>query len=478
MTERIRRMLAAIASIYAGLRSRCHGRFWGDANMCRGWKGLALVAAYLCLSVPALAQDGMYPSPLGAARMPRPYSPTDPPPPPSPNLVPGPISPEAAPMGPPDCLSLPANHTGAFQCDEYVQDQGFYCDIGPMALQRNHLGGGDIAVYNARAFGIPTGSIIPNPFLPPSPGLASALTFNSVSPPLSLGIKGTLGYRWQNQAVEFSSFYVWENDVSAAANQPFALDTLFYNPPYAFIGEGMFRDSNTVSMNYGSSLFNAEANYRRWNSAFQGLDFILGARYVRENDILNISSTGTALFNNANALGLQSPGNNTINYMVLAHNNIAVPQIGLEWHLPIFKWLTLSLLGKAGWGVNYLTTDVNLTRSDGLTAFNTTRSATVFAQVYQLGAFADINLLEKLQLRLGYTAFWLEGVAAANDQVDFNLQGVQSRASLPASVLQNFLQTGNLKQIFGAENAYPHGNVNNNGSMIFFGPQVLLRYVF
>lgn len=381
-------------------------------------------------------------------------------------------------MGPGEDLTLPYNHSSAFQTENFVPESGFFADIGPMALQRNHLGAGDIAVVNAHALGINTGPLLPNPFAPPSPGIAGALNFNSVKPALSLGIRGQVGYLWNNQSVEFSSFYIWQDNATASANMPFSLDTLFYNPPIAFIGAGMFRYADSVSETFGSSLFNAEANYRRWNSAFAGLDLILGARYIRENDIFNIQSSGTALLRDTNALGLPSPGANAISYMVIAHNNIAVPQVGLEWNLPIFKWLHLSLLGKAGWGVNYLTTDVNLTRSDGLTAFNTVRHATVFAQVYQLGAFADINLLEKLRLRLGYTAFWLTGVAAASDQVDFNLMGTQSRQSLGTQGLISALQSGNLKSVFAAEGNYPHGTGNNNGSMIFFGPQIQLQFFF
>lgn len=381
-------------------------------------------------------------------------------------------------MGPPDCLTLPYDHSSAFQCDNYVRESGFFADIGPIALQRNHLGAGDIAVVNARAVGIPTGPVLPNPFIPPQPGIIGALNFNSVTPPLSLGIGGKVGYLFDNQSIEFSSFYIWENDVTKSVNMPFSLDTLFYNPPLAFIGEGMFRYANSVAMNFGSSLFNGEVNYRRWNSAFAGLDFIFGARYMRENDILSLTSSGTAIFDNSNALGLQSPGSNAFNYMVIAHNNIMAPQIGLEWTLPIFKWLSLNLLGKAAWGANYLTTDVNLTRSDGLTAFNTTRHAWTFAEVYQLGAFADINLLEKLRLRLGYTAFWLTGVATANDQVDFDLKGTQSRQALGVQGIANALQSGNLKSVFAAEGGYPHGNPNNYGSMIFFGPQIMLQLFF
>ena len=60
--------------------------------MCRGWKGVVLVAACWCLNLPAQAQvGGTYPSPVGAARMPEPIpcNPSQGPPPPQmPNLIP------------------------------------------------------------------------------------------------------------------------------------------------------------------------------------------------------------------------------------------------------------------------------------------------------------------------------------------------------------------------------------------------------
>jgi hypothetical protein len=465
-------MLAVFASINAGIQSWCHGGFLGDVNMCRGWKGLALMAAFWCLYVPARAQVGTYPSPVGAARMPEPIpcAPSQTPPPPQPNLMPGPISSQAAPMGPPDSLSLPYDHTSAFQCENYVQENGLYFGIGPMALQRNHLGAGDIAVVNARAVGIPTGSVIPNPFLPTEPGVNSALNFNSVTPALSLGLRGTAGYLFDNNAIEFSAFYVWQNDVNGIANQPLALDTLFYNPPLNFVGQGLFRRTDLVQLTQGSSLFNAEANYIRWNSAFAGLEFIIGGRYIRQNDELNILTAGT------NILGTpfgQMPPTVTSNYSVLTHNNIGVAQIGAEYNLCVCRWLTLAGMGKAGWGANYLTTNVAMNGLNGVTAFSTDRHATVFSQVYELGAFAYINFLERLRLRLGYTSTWLLGVATSVDQVDFNLKGSQAMQASGLLGLLNALATGNTSAM---SNNIPHGRVNNNGSLIYFGPQIELQF--
>ncbi|HEY7309225.1 MAG TPA: hypothetical protein VH643_07720 [Gemmataceae bacterium] len=465
--------------------------------MCRGWKGVALVAACWCLHLPAQAQmGGTYPSPVGAARMPEPIpcNPSQGPPPPQmPNLIPGPIGPQAAPMGPPDCLSLPADHTSAFQCENYVEECGFYVDIGPMALQRNHLGAGDVAVVNASAVNTPffnaangtnNQPIVATPFLPPPPGQFSAVNFNSVTPALSLGVIGTVGYLWHEQAIEFTSFYIWENDSSASAFQPNSLDTLFFNPPLTFLGDNLFRDANKVTLTQGSSLFNAELNYRRWNPAFAGLDFIFGLRYIRQNDNLSIASEGTPLITDILSTPAGLPpilsGRNIAIYNVFCHNNIFAPQFGLEYTLPICRWLSLSGMGKAGLGANYLTTDVNLQRGDGFSAFNTQRNAWNFAQVYQLGLFANINILERLRLQLGYTSTWLEGVAVSNDQVDFNLMGAQARRQfLQQQIIPGGgVMTPTLEQLRNVQNIIPHGHSSNNGSLIYFGPQIQLQFFF
>jgi hypothetical protein len=377
-------------------------------------------------------------------------------------------------MGPPDCLSLPYDHSGAFQCEEYVHDGGVYLTVGPMALQRNKLGAGDIAVVNARAQGIPVGPVFPNALVPAPPGTASAADFNSLTPSLSIGVRGTIGYAWDSQSVEVQSFYIFQNNASFFNSVPGALDTLFYNPPLAFLGDGLFRRADQINLTYGSSLLSTEANYRRWSAGLAGLEMFVGVRYLRQNDALDIITTGRSF--DDNGFGMH-PGRNQATYEVLTHNNIGLGQIGAEYSLPVFKWLSFSGEGKAGWGANYLLTDVSLTRGDGLTAFDTHRHATVFSQAYQLALYADFHLLssDRLRLRLGYTSLWLAGIASAQDQVDFNLLGFQARQL----ALQNqTFGTSFLTNVNNAQQAIPHGHINNSGSAIYFGPLAELQFFF
>jgi hypothetical protein len=165
-------------------------------------------------------------------------------------------------------------------------------------------------------------------------------------------------------------------------------------------------------------------------------------------------------------------------YSVICHNNIVAPQLGVEYNLPLCRWLSFATMGKGAWGVNYLTTDVNMAGSNLGVAFDTMRHATVFAQVYNIGAFADINILERLRLRLGYTATWLTGVATANDQVDFNLHGSGSGQLSSLLSLLSALAGANGSAINNVSNSIPHGRVNNNGSILYFGPQIELQFFF
>ena len=318
--------------------------------------------------------------------------------------------------------------------------------------------------------------MIPNPFLPAPPGTASALSFNSVSPALSLGFRGTVGYQWGNQGIELTTFYIWEDDATAAVRAPGQLDTLFYNPPIMFTGDSLFRRADQISETIGSSLFSTELNYRRWDMAVHGLELIAGVRFVRQNDILNITTQGEALV--VPSLGMGLPSLDMATYSVICHNNITAPQLGGEYTVPICSWLGLTGLAKGAWGVNYLTTDVSLTRGDGLTGFDTHRNATVFSQIYEIGGFVDISILQKLHLRMGYTNTWLTGVATSNDQLDINLGGSQALSRFGGAGFNQIIQSGGLNALSNVQSQIPHGRVNNNGSLMYFGPQIELQFFF
>src|SRR3954468_8814917 len=100
-----------------------------------GWcKRVAVLAAWLGLTVAVQAQSKAPPGSPGPAPIPEPlrFAPEAP----SPYLVPGPVNPMMAPPGPPSCLSLPADHTTAFDAGNPPECSCF-AHIGIMSLKRH-----------------------------------------------------------------------------------------------------------------------------------------------------------------------------------------------------------------------------------------------------------------------------------------------------------------------------------------------------
>jgi hypothetical protein len=405
--------------------------------MIRRWMGAAVVAGWLGLGAAAPAQ--YLPSPVGAARvMPEPL-PCGTPPAPAPNLVPGPVSNAAAPPGPCDQLSLPANHASAFQCENFPPECACYASIGAMALQRQQLGAGAIAVFDNFSNRLDTGlSALPN--------APVAERFKDLVPQMSPGVRGTVGYLFNDQAVELSAFYIFQNSVSQLVDDPGNIDAFFVHPPLGFEGDnGLWLQADRVSSTFQSELFNGELNYRCWNVGISGLEFLAGVRYMDEREKLSI-------FTSDDDLTLQQVGRPTdpkrdATYSVLARNHILAPQVGVDYTAPLFCWLSFGFDGKAGVGPNWANTTTVLQRGDGFVGINEHHNHLSASQVYEAGFFLDFHVLERLRLRGGYQAFWLVDVTTSQDQIDFNL-------------------------------ANKSGTQNHTGSIFYHGPMVELQFLF
>src|SRR5262249_10297119 len=145
----------------------------------------------------AHAQPGM-PMPVGATRITEPLSYT---PKPQPVLVPGPITPEMAPVGPPDTLSLPAGHTGAFQAVDCPPATAPFPSIGALGLKRNRLNNQPIVFLDLQNNRVDTGII-------PTGSVPEAFRLTQLRPDFSPGERLTVGYLWGDHAVEFTGFYI------------------------------------------------------------------------------------------------------------------------------------------------------------------------------------------------------------------------------------------------------------------------------
>jgi hypothetical protein len=519
--------------------------------------GVALVWVGLAAGGPARAQQSPYlPSPVGAARImpdPLPCGPSQPPP----NLIPGPVSPLAAPMGPPPCLDLPADHSSAFQCENYVKEFGFYFQPGVQFLFRQRLGAGEIAVLDtigrsgppllgpremallndankdvaflfsllprdlqnalvreAARLGIPlSGGLVPfiqrmeqitglDSGLPPVDRNHVALQNNNLVPAMDVGYRGTFGLLWEGQAIEYTGFFAFENDKSIRKNRPFGLDVNFFNAPPGFEGNnGLWLQADRVGMTFGSSLWSNELNYRSWNVGITGLDFIAGVRYVEQRENLDIITDDDGL---TFPLSNGNPDPELVaSYLVRTRNHLVMGQLGCEYTLPLCCWLTFGTTWKGAWGANIAQTENELIRGDGLVGFDSNQSSTHFAQMYDIGGYFELNLLERLRLKTGINAYWLTGLATAVDQVDFNLGAnpnvhqpphfpvvptnpfglIEDAPHIFANLVSRFVQrdiinTLDAQNIIRRVQQEPHGKQNYSGSVFYWGPMLELEFLF
>lgn len=390
--------------------------------MSKAWMGLALVVGLI--GTPAvLAQHMPEPIPLGPS---------------SQKMVPGPITPQMAPPGPGMDLDIPAHIPGAFQCDWYDPECKVFFHVGAQALSRRRPGHWPIAVidiFNNLDNG-----------LPPTPGSLVTEDLSQVNPNYSWGPRLTVGLLRDSWAFELTGYYLAETHNTVVRSAPGQLTSFFVNPPLGFEGNlGLWSQADAINTTLRTTLANGEANLRTFSKALSGVEGIIGVRYFDMQETLSIftDDEGLVLLN----LGVPPDPLRQATYSARVHNRILAGQLGAEWQGNVNCWLALGGWGKGAWGVNFVEEDFSLVRGDGRVGFDVSRNHIIWSQMYEIAGFAEIHMLERLRLRMGYNALWLLHVPVANQQVDFNL-------------------------------ANPLGRRKDNGSVFYHGPMIEMQFLF
>jgi hypothetical protein len=416
--------------------------------MSRWWLAVAVVTGCLCRPALAQNQQPAMPTPYGAARTPPEPLPIGACPAPVPNLVPGPLTPDKAPQGPPEGLDLPPSTPGAFQSENYVQETNIFANLGLQALQRQRLGKGAIAVTDIDN----THPEIKVGTVPPA-NSPVAMAFNDIVPNMAFGPRVSLGVLAGTDIIEVTGYFIPKNSQTTDATDPGRLFAFFYNAPAGFGGEnGLFTQVDRMSTTLTNQVGNVELNYRYSDVGVNGLELILGVRYF---DVVERLSTWVDQNGILAPLNAQSGQPNPVDqatYAAETHNRIIAPQLGVEgnWGLPEkgpFSWLSVGVLAKGAWGMNFVSDGHSLARGDGFPGFNVTRSDEIFSQMYEIGAFTEIHFTERFKLRAGYNALWVLHVDAVVDQYSFDL-------------------------------ANPQGPLNHQGSVLYHGPMIELQFLF
>jgi hypothetical protein len=417
--------------------------------MYKKWMGVALLVVGLGQGTGAKAQ---LPGPAGVPPLPEPLpcAPTGGTPPPvqggncQPNLVPGPLSPFDAPPGPPEDLSLPPEIKNAFPCEDYPPPNHAFFHAGTQALQRQKLGHEITAIYDVTDVSQrDTGNVV---F--PFSNVRLAQDVNNIVPEMAFGFRGTLGILLEEYgcSLELSGFYVPQTESSNEVDLPGRLSSFFFNVPAGFEGDnGLFRQADRFVATQQTAVGSAELNVRTFSKAFTGCELLLGMRYlnVHERFSLFVDDDGILVrdaFGRPNAT-LQATYSSRVN------SNIIAPQLGFEYQHSIFHGIAVGLYGKVALGYDLSDVAITLTRGDGLLGTNGAHTRHNFSQIYDLGGYLDVYLLERLRVRAGYMAMWVGTVPEAVDQFSFDLSA-------------------------------PLGRRDNTGTIFFHGPSVELQFLF
>ena len=193
----------------------------------------------------------------------------------------------------------------------------------------------------------------------------------------------------------------------------------------------MWNSADLVRVSWLSQVGSGEFNYRAWNSAVEGFELILGVRWLGVRDRLSIFTDQLALTDGVDLL-------NQAKYTASTLNNLVTFQVGTEYSFPCsisqMGWIWFTGMGKAAIGPDFVQRNFSLSRGDGSTAFAEQRSDIEVGGVFELDAFVDFHLAERIRLRAGYQCLWATGISNPAVQASFNLanQGMRKLDSSSA----------------------------------------------
>lgn len=383
--------------------------------MMRWNKGTAILVASLALGAGPVANT--QPTPFGPARMPEPtpFAISQPP------LAPGPMTALDAPPGPPPSLSLPANHAGAFQSEDFATESVWFFHVGTQAYQRQGLGNFNIGAANPVSAGVP------------------AQNLHDLTPNMGWGPSGSIGYLFGDSVIELNFYCIPENSKDQTDTNSRSLNTGFINAPTAF--SALFNNADSATTTFSSHIWSAELNYRYANLAVLDTELILGVRYVDQGDKFSVLT-------DRDALTTASPLTQAT-YQVATTNHFLAPQVGFEFERNVCKWLSAGMSAKGAWGVNFAEVQSKLYRGDGLRGFDVRNNDPVFSHMYEMNFFLEFHVLERLKLRGGYNFMWLCQWATAPSNFTSDLSVPQTNP-----------------------------NFNHDGSIFYQGPKIELQFLF
>jgi Putative beta barrel porin-7 (BBP7) len=276
-------------------------------------------------------------------------------------------------------------------------------------------------------------------------GGPTLLDANEINPRLGSGFTGMIGKQWGDYAIEFGGFYIAQQTSFKQIEDKGSINAPFANPPLGFEGDnGLWLQGDVFKASLSDQIGSAELNFRKWNLGCPYISSMCGIRYFDVLERFN-QFMGDDDLTVLNINGKPDPTREAT-YSTTAHNRIIAPQLGLEFNYPLGMWLAIDITAKGAWGVNFLETDIQLQRGDGLIGRQGGQSGAVFSQLYDLGFNFDVFITPHTRIRAGYNLLFALDVGTAPNQVDYDL----SHST----------------------------NFNHDGNMFFHGPSVQFQWAY
>ena len=288
----------------------------------------------------------------------------------------------------------------------------WYGSVGYMGLMRGKLDHSSLAQLDTTSGGIDTGSAY---F-----GGPTVLDANDLNPRIGSGFTAMIGKQWGDYAVEFGGFYIAQQTSFKQIEDKGSLNAGFSNPPLGFEGDnGMFLQGDVFRASLSDTIGSAELNFRKWNCGCPYLSTTWGIRYFDVLERFNqyMGDDDLTVLN----MNGQPDRTRQATYSTTAHNRIVAPQLGLDFNYPLGMWLAVDIAAKGAWGVNFLETDIELQRGDGLIGRQGGHSQACFSQLYEMGFNLDVFITPHTRIRAGYNVLWACDVGTAPDQVNYDL---------------------------------------------------------
>ncbi len=261
----------------------------------------------------------------------------------------------------------------------------------------------------------------PDPVPPGLTGMPLYADFRDMAMNPMYGFKVGAQYLFnENNAVEWTVMWLPQHTDKANYVLPGQLTSFFSGPatvPLGFEGDnGLWDHADQIIVNLTTTMTGTELNYRGyggWNG--WEFDWLIGARYLNIHEKLAITTDDDGIQFGADPLF-------SATYTVRARNSIVAGQLGVGLHTFVFghNWWTLSWEAKGAWGQNFADYVIELQRGDGFSGPSGGLKKEHFAMIYESAVSTDFSG-DWWRVRLGFTTMFINGVATAQNQVDFNL---------------------------------------------------------